>query len=58
MKKTLLLASLLAIALSACGKKEEAAPAPAESTPPAVTTPEPAAPADQAPAAPAPAQQQ
>ncbi|MPS29863.1 hypothetical protein E2I21_23915 [Alcaligenaceae bacterium SAGV5] len=38
MKKTLLLASLLAIALSACGKKEEAAPAPAESTPPAVTT--------------------
>ncbi|MPS54987.1 hypothetical protein E2I20_25270 [Alcaligenaceae bacterium SAGV3] len=36
MKKTLLLASLLAIALSACGKKEEAAPAPAESTPPAV----------------------
>lgn len=55
MKKTLLLASLLAIALSACGKKEEAA-APVDTTPPAVTAPAetaPAAPADAAPAAPA-----
>jgi len=41
MKKTLLLASMLAIALSACGKKEEAA-VPADTTPPAVTTPAPA----------------
>ena len=52
MKKTLLIASLLAVALAACGKKEEAAPAPA-----AVETPAPAAPAapaaDAAPAAPA-----
>jgi nitrous oxide reductase accessory protein NosL len=30
MKKSLLIASLLALALAACGKKEEAAPAPAE----------------------------
>ena len=58
MKKTLLLASLLAIALSACGKKEETAPAPAESTPPAATTPAEPAPAPAEPAAPAPAQQQ
>ncbi|MFJ3316051.1 hypothetical protein ACIPLR_11880 [Herbaspirillum huttiense] len=42
MKKTLLIASLLAVALAACGKKEEA-PAPA------------AAPAAEAPAAAAPA---
>ncbi|GGX10392.1 hypothetical protein GCM10007242_15510 [Pigmentiphaga litoralis] len=43
MKKTLLLASMLAIALSACGKKEEAA-VPADTTPPAVTTPAPMTP--------------
>ena len=44
MKKSLLIASLLALALAACGKKEEAAaPAPAEA--PA------AAPAAEAPAA-------
>jgi len=29
MKQSLLVAALLAVALSACGKKEEAAPAPA-----------------------------
>ena len=39
MKKSLLIASLLALALAACGKKEEAA------------TPAPAAPAAEAPAA-------
>ena len=37
MKKTLLLASLLAVALSACGKNEETAPA--DTMPPAATTP-------------------
>ena len=42
MKKSLLLAAMLAIALAACGKKEEAKPAEA-----------PAAPAAEAPAAPA-----
>jgi hypothetical protein len=45
MKKTLLIASLLAVALAACGKKEEATPAASVS----VTTP--AAPAASAPAA-------
>jgi nitrous oxide reductase accessory protein NosL len=34
MKKTLLIASLLAVALAACGKKEEA-PAPADAAAPA-----------------------
>ena len=49
MKQSLLVAALLAIALTACGKKEEAAPA-AEA---------PAAPAAEAPAAaPAPAAEQ
>ena len=42
MKKSLLLASLVAaVALAACGKKEEAAPAPAPA--PAATTPAPMA---------------
>ena len=53
MKKTLLIASLLAVALAACGKKEDAAPV----APAAVETPAPAAapaaPAADAPAAPA-----
>ena len=51
MKKTLLIASLLAVALAACGKKEEA-PAPAAA--PAAEAPAAAAPAA-APAAAAPA---
>ena len=51
MKKSLLIASLLAIALAACGKKEEAPAAPAASAP-AETAPAAAAPA---PAASAPA---
>ena len=42
MKKSLVLAAMLAIALAACGKKEEAKPAPAAA---------PAAPAAEAPAA-------
>lgn len=50
MKKTLLIASLLAIALAACGKKEEVVPV----TPAVVETPAPAA-APAAPAADAPA---
>ncbi|MDX3907950.1 MAG: hypothetical protein QHC78_19870 [Pigmentiphaga sp.] len=55
MKKTLLLASLLAITLSACGKNEEEAAPATETTPPAVTTPaEPATPAPTEPATPAP----
>lgn len=38
MKRTLLVSALLAIALTACGKKEEAAPVPAATTAaPAVT---------------------
>lgn len=57
MKQSLLVAALLAVALSACGKKEEAAPAPApapEAAAPAAA-PAPAAPAADAaaPAAPA-----
>ena len=49
MKKSLLIASLLALALAACGKKEEAAPAPAEA--PKVDAPAAEAPkADAAPA--------
>lgn len=56
MKKILLFASLLAVALVACGKKEEALPTPVTQTPAADT----AAPAadvkpDEAPAAEAPA---
>ncbi|NJM33106.1 MAG: hypothetical protein HC848_10010 [Limnobacter sp.] len=50
MKKTLLIASLLAVSLAACSKKEEVnmeAPAPAMETAPATTEP---APMDQAPA--------
>ena len=48
MTRSILLAALLALALTACGKKEEAAPA-VEAAPAA----EAAAPADAAPAAPA-----
>lgn len=48
MKHSVLLAALLALSLSACGKKEEAAPAPAVEAPAPV-----AAPAVEAPAAPA-----
>ena len=52
MKYSVLLAALLAVSLSACGKKEEAAPAPAPEV--AAPAPAPAAPADAAaPAAPA-----
>ena len=46
MKKSLLLAAMLAVALSACGKKEEAKPAAAPAAPAAA----PAAPAPAAPA--------
>jgi len=55
MTKTLLIASLFAIALSACSKKQEA-PAPETTTPPAASAPAatPAAPTS-APAAEAPA---
>ena len=54
MTKTLLIASLFAIALTACSKKEEA-PAVEVVTPPAAEAPAPAAPAApaEAPAAPA-----
>ena len=41
MKKTLLVASLLALTMTACGKKEETPP-PVATTPPATTTPPPA----------------
>jgi hypothetical protein len=51
MKYSVLLAALLAFSLTACGKKEEAAPAPAPEA--AAPAPAPAAPADAA--APAPA---
>lgn len=55
MQRTLLVSALLAIALTACGKKEEAAPAPAATTPAPATAPADAAkPAD---AEPAPASQ-
>ncbi|MBT8564255.1 hypothetical protein G6710_07275 [Polynucleobacter paneuropaeus] len=50
MKKSLVLAAMLAIVLAACGKKEEPAPAPAPAAAPAA--PAAAAPAA-APAAPA-----
>lgn len=60
MKKSLLVASLLAVALAACGKKEEPKPAVDAPQPPAVvapaeTTPAPAtaAPAETTPVAPA-----
>jgi len=50
MKLSALFAALIAaLALTACGKKEEAAPAPAA---PAAEAPAPAAPAAEAPAAP------
>ncbi len=44
MNRTLLASALLALALTACGKKEEA-PAPVSTPEPAVTTPAPSAPA-------------
>lgn len=50
MSKTLIIASVLAVALSACNKKEDA-PAPATSPTPGATTP---APGGTPPAAPAP----
>ncbi|MBU0543572.1 MAG: hypothetical protein KKC58_14430 [Gammaproteobacteria bacterium] len=50
MKNSILIASLFAVALAACGKKEEAAPV--EPAAPAVTEQAPAAPAAE-PAAPA-----
>jgi hypothetical protein len=57
MKHSVLIAALLALSLSACGKKEEAAPAPAAEAPaaaaPAAEAPAAAAPAAEAPAAPA-----
>jgi type IV secretory pathway VirB10-like protein len=59
MKHSVLIAALLALSLSACGKKEETAPAPAAEAPaaaaPAAEAPAaaPAAPAAEAPAAPA-----
>ena len=52
MKKSLVFAAMLAIALVACGKKEEPAPAPAPAAAPAADAPAAAAPAA-APAAPA-----
>lgn len=60
MTRSILLAALLALALTACGKKEEApveAPAPAAEAPAAPAAPEaaPAAPAEAAPAEAAPA---
>ena len=59
MKKSLLIASLLALALAACGKKEEAAPpAPAEAPKaeaPAAEAPKADEPAAEAPKADAPA---
>ena len=39
MKKSLLIVSLLAVALAACTKKEEVAPAPVEAAPVAVEAP-------------------
>jgi hypothetical protein len=49
MKYSILLAALLAFSLTACGKKEEAAPAPEAAAPAAeVAAPAPAAPADMA----------
>jgi len=52
MQRKLFVSALLALALTACGKKEEAAPAPAAATPAPATTP---APADAAKPAEAPA---
>lgn len=57
MKKSLLIASLLALALAACGKKDEApaaAPAAPAAEAPAAEAPAAAAPAAEAPAAEAP----
>lgn len=53
MKNSILIASLFAVALAACGKKEEAAPV--EPAAPAVTEQAPAAPAATEPAATEPA---
>jgi hypothetical protein len=51
MQRTLFVSVLLAFALTACGKKEDAAPAPAAVTPAPATAPADAAkPADPAPA--------
>lgn len=50
MKKSLVFAAMLAIALAACGKKEEAKPAEAPAAAPAAEAPA-AAPAPAAPAA-------
>ncbi len=51
MLRTLFVSALLALALTACGKKEAAAPAPAASTPaPAAAPADAAKPADTAPA--------
>ena len=50
MKKSLLLAAMLAVALSACGKKEEAKPAAAPAAPAAAPAAPAAAPAPAAPA--------
>jgi hypothetical protein len=48
MTRSILLAALLALALVACGKKEEAAPAPAAEAPMAAPAPAPAAAPDAA----------
>ena len=53
MKKSLLLAAMLAVALSACGKKEEAKPAAAPAAPAADAKPADSAAPAAAPAAPA-----
>ena len=53
MTRSALIAALLALALTACGQKEEAAPAPADAAPAAEAAP---APADAAPAEAAPAE--
>ncbi len=45
MTRSILLAALLALALTACGKKEEAAPAPEAAAPAAAAPAEAAAPA-------------
>lgn len=55
MTRSILLAALLALALVACGKKEEAAPAPAAEAPMAAPAPAPAAAPDAAAPAAAPA---
>jgi len=54
MKKSLLIASLLALALAACGKKEEVAPPAPAAEPPKAEAPAAEAPKADAPAAEAP----